>query len=188
MTDTVSTGSAIVLMGVSGCGKTTHAKVLAGRISGFYIDADDLHSEAARTKMADGVALTDRDRLPWLREVGTAIGEAVREGKTVVAACSALKVEYRDLIRKSAGCPVSFVLLEVPAEEIKRRLQARTGHFMSPSLANSQFATLEQFLASEVGYLVDASGKFADVASRVWLVARRIQGSGAGETQSRQWC
>lgn len=128
-------------MGVTGTGKSTVGMSLAQRIGAVFIEGDDLHPGTNRAKMAGGIPLTDEDRLPWLSAVAAAICDA--EADCVVAACSALRRRYRDLIRAGAGCPVVFVHLSGDASVIVGRLALRRGHFMAPSLLASQLATLE---------------------------------------------
>jgi gluconokinase len=130
---------AVVVMGVSGAGKTTLGRALAAALGAEFIDGDDLHSEAARAKMAAGVALTDEDRWPWLDRVGAALAGAGRR----IVACSALKRVYRDRIRAGAGPEVRFVYLDADVQTMRRRVAARPGHYMPASLIDSQFATLE---------------------------------------------
>jgi gluconokinase len=129
---------AVVVMGVSGAGKTTVGRALSVALGAEFIDGDDLHSEAARAKMAAGVALTDEDRWPWLDRVGAALAAGGR-----VVACSALKRAYRDRIRAAAGARLRFVYLAADAGAMRRRVAARPGHYMPASLVDSQFAALE---------------------------------------------
>jgi carbohydrate kinase (thermoresistant glucokinase family) len=127
-------------MGVSGSGKTTVGKRLATALDAEFIDGDDLHSDAARAKMAAGHALTDEDRWPWLDRVGAALAD---DGKRRIVACSALKRAYRDRLRAAAGPNLRFAYLAATPEAMKRRVAARRGHYMPASLVDSQFATLE---------------------------------------------
>jgi len=130
----------IVVMGVSGCGKSTVATGIAAQIGGTFTDGDDLHAPESIAKMAAGHPLNDDDRFPWLTRVGEALVQG--EGPQVVA-CSALKRIYRDRIRVAAGGPVSFVCLQGTPELLWQRMQARKGHFMPVTLLHSQLATLE---------------------------------------------
>jgi gluconokinase len=157
----------LVIMGVSASGKTTVAQAVAGRIGGgVALDADDLHSDANRAKMHAGVALTDVDRAPWLDAVGTAMADVTRAGGVPVMACSALKHAYR--LRILAAEPKAlFVLLDVDRTELERRLQARKGHFMPPSLLNSQLATLEPLTPDEPGITVHVTNPGDDVVETV---------------------
>ena len=125
-----------VVMGVSGCGKSTVGAAFAAAIGGRFIDGDDLHRPENVAKMSTGVPLTDADRWPWLTLVGaTLTGD-------VVVGCSALKRAYRDRIRAVAG-PVRFLHLAGSKAVIAARMAARPGHFMPLGLLDSQFAALE---------------------------------------------
>lgn len=135
---------AIVAMGVSGCGKSTLVAHLAAHLGAPAFEGDDFHSEASVAKMRAGQPLDDADRWPWLDRLGAAVGAAVREQGIAVAACSALKRSYRERLERAAGVPLAFVLLEGEREEIAPHLAARAGHYMAPSLLDSQFATLER--------------------------------------------
>lgn len=129
-----------VVMGVSGCGKSTIGAAFAAAIMGQFIDGDDLHPAANVAKMAAGLPLTDQDRAPWLIKVGQAL---LGGAGPVVIGCSALKRRYRDVIRAEAGLPVMFLHLSGTRQVLLSRMAARTGHFMPPSLLDSQFAALE---------------------------------------------
>ncbi|MBA4047939.1 MAG: gluconokinase [Sphingomonas sp.] len=130
-------------MGVSGCGKSTYARALAGTQGAALVEGDDLHSAANVARMRAGIALTDADRWPWLDRVADAINRAGAGGGPVVATCSALRRAYRDRLRAGVAAPTRFVLLDVPVDELRRRMIARTGHFMPAGLLDSQLATLE---------------------------------------------
>jgi carbohydrate kinase (thermoresistant glucokinase family) len=145
----------IVVMGVSGAGKTTVGSALAERLGLRFQDADDLHPDANVAKMAAGTPLDDADRAPWLAVVGDALAAADEPG--MVMACSALKRPYRDAIRARAG-DARFVLLTAPVEVLRERIGHRSGHFMPATLLDSQLATLEPLGADESGVTVDVSG------------------------------
>lgn len=130
----------LVLMGVSGCGKSTVAGLLAGRLGWDLEEGDDLHPSENVAKMAAGVPLTDDDRRPWLDRVAAWIHEHTESGRPGVITCSALKRAYRDLLR---GPDVVFVFLHGSKELIAARLALRHGHYMPSSLLDSQFAALE---------------------------------------------
>ncbi|MCC7146771.1 MAG: gluconokinase [Phycisphaeraceae bacterium] len=133
----------ILLMGVSGVGKTTVGRLLAERLGCELADADDLHPPANKQKMAAGVPLNDQDRGPWLDRVRAEIDAALRSGAMLVVACSALKEAYRQ--RLGAKRPgVRLVFLTGPKELIGQRLKARQGHFMPAGLLDSQLADLEE--------------------------------------------
>ena len=134
---------AIIVMGVSGCGKTSVAEGLAAALSAAFIEGDSLHPAANVEKMSKGIALSDADRWPWLDAVGRALSEAREEGGDVVVSCSALKKSYRDRLRAAAGDALSFVFLKGSREILLSRMAARQGHFMPASLLDSQLATLE---------------------------------------------
>ena len=132
-----------IVMGVSGCGKSTYGAALAVVSGARFVEGDDFHGVANLAKMRAGVALTDEDRWPWLDRIAAAANHALRDGASVVATCSALRRAYRDRLRAAIIAPVRFVLLDVPRDELRRRMVERTGHFMPPHLLDSQLATLE---------------------------------------------
>ena len=129
----------IVIMGVSGCGKSTVGAALGDALGIPYRDGDDLHPPANVEKMRAGIPLTDDDRWPWLDRVAATL----RDGAPVIVGCSALRRAYRDRIRAGAGGPVQFVHLTGSRDVIAARMADRKGHYMPPSLLDSQFATLE---------------------------------------------
>jgi gluconokinase len=144
--------SPIVVMGVSGSGKSTVGAALAQRLRVPFADADDFHPEANVAKMSAGHALNDDDRHPWLDAIGDWLAEHCGAGG--VMSCSALKRKYRDQLRKH--CPqVRFLHLSGSPEVIGRRQASRPGHFMPASLLASQFDTLEPLEADEHGVVVD---------------------------------
>lgn len=150
----------IVVMGVSGSGKSVVGYALAQKISVGFIDADDLHPESNKEKMASGTPLTDEDRWPWLDKVGEAIAN-----KDVVIACSALKKIYRDRIRSHAPS-ATFILLQTPREELEERIRIRQeqeGHFMPAALLDSQLDTLEPLAPAERGQAIANQGSLASV-------------------------
>lgn len=143
----------VVVIGVSGSGKSTIAAELAGRMNFRFADADDFHPQANVDKMAQGTPLTDEDRLPWLRELAQWMTDRAAEGESTVLACSALKRSYRELLRQ--GPPdVAFLHLDGPAETIRSRMASRN-HFMPSSLLDSQLATLEPLGPQEHGTELD---------------------------------
>ncbi len=133
----------VVLMGVSGTGKTEVGTRLAKALGGMFVEGDDYHPPANVAKMRSGVPLDDADRRPWLETLSREIGGWLDAGRTVVLACSALKQRYRDILK--AGRPgVRFVHLKGDADLIRARLQDRRGHYMPASLLDSQLAALEE--------------------------------------------
>ncbi|MCC4621349.1 AAA family ATPase [Xanthomonas cassavae CFBP 4642] len=149
---------AIVVVGVSGSGKTTIAQALAAHYGFRFLDADDYHSVAARAQMAAGQPLTDAMRVPWVELLSATLRECVQAGESVVLAFSGLRHTHRQLLR-SSGVPMRFVFLHAAPHVIAARLGARAGHFMPPSLLDSQLQTLELPLdeADVVSVDVDAS-------------------------------
>lgn len=155
----------LVVMGVSGAGKTSVAAELVRRTAWAFAEGDDLHPEANRAKMAAGHPLDDADRLPWLHRIADWIDEREAAGTGAVITCSALKRRYRDLLRD--GRPsVRFVHLLAPEALLAERLTARRGHYMPASLLGSQLAALEPLEPDEPGVGVDTSGDPAAVADR----------------------
>lgn len=166
---TKNSGSqALIVMGVSGVGKTTVARALADRIGGRYIEADAFHPPENIAAMAAGTPLTDRMRQPWL----VALSDAMRQARAsqpdtpVVVACSALKRSYRDILRASNPDAVT-VYLSADPDVIRARITARTDHFMPPSLLESQLSTLEPPASDEVCLTVDASRTPEEIAASV---------------------
>lgn len=133
----------IVVMGVSGCGKTTLARALSERLRLGMVDGDDLHLPESIRKMSSGIALQDEDRWPWLDRIGEYLAVSDAGGpRGCVVACSALKRAYRDRIRAQAG-DVVFVFLNGDTHTIRQRMAGRVGHYMLPGLLESQLRTLE---------------------------------------------
>ncbi|SFQ22593.1 gluconokinase [Amycolatopsis arida] len=148
--------TALVVMGVSGIGKTTVAAMLADRLGWPMAEADEFHPAANIEKMTSGVPLTDADRVPWLAAIRNWISTRAAAGDSTVLTCSALKRFYRDLLRE-ADARVRFVHLDGTQEVVRERLAGRSGHFMPPSLLRSQFADLEPLGRDEDGVVVDAA-------------------------------
>jgi len=141
-----------IVMGVSGCGKSSIGAGFATAIGARFIDGDDLHPATNIAKMAAGTSLDDNDRAPWLAQVGTAFTHG---NLPLVIGCSALKRAYRDIIRNHAGGPVTFLYLNGSKTLIAKRMAARKDHFMPPALLDSQFAALEVPDTDEAAIHVD---------------------------------
>ena len=152
----------ILLMGVTGAGKTTVGRGLAEQLHWRFADADDYHSAANIARMRAGIPLTDEDRAPWLRSLHDAIEEWIRNGENVVLACSALKASYRD--RLLVGPEVRLVFLRASMALIAARVAARTGSYMNPQLVPSQFATLEAPMNAVV---IDAGGTVEECVAEI---------------------
>ena len=133
----------VVVMGVSGSGKTTVGRTLAQALDLPFFDGDDLHSPEARAKMGAGVALTDADREPWLDRIGAVLADRAAHPRGAVVACSALRRVYRDRLRAAAGPALRFLFLAGDKALMRERVAARRGHYMPASLIDSQFAALE---------------------------------------------
>jgi len=131
----------VIVMGVSGCGKSTVGAHIARQLSVEFLDADDLHPPENKRRMSDGIPLTDENRLPWLRTVRDYANTCNKQGSTCVIACSALKKSYRDILNEIQ--PTSYIFLNGPKSLIQKRMHDRSGHFMPESLLDSQFETLE---------------------------------------------
>ena len=136
------TPCALIVMGVSGSGKSTIAEKLAARLRWRYEDGDKFHPASNVAKMSAGHPLTDEDRWPWLQAIADEIDRVCKAGQNAVIACSALKRAYRDIL-VHGRCDVRIVYLQGTRELIAARLAARKNHFMPPDLLDSQFKTLE---------------------------------------------
>jgi gluconokinase len=172
----------VVIMGVTGVGKTTVGRLIAGRLGARFVDADDFHPPENVAKMRAGIPLDDDDRQPWLAALNAQLREAARRGEAVVLACSALKSAYRERLRE--GIPgLRFVHLVGARELIAERLGARPGHYMNPALLDSQFATLERpddALSFDVGPAPE------ELANAVCADLSRAQAASSSPTSSRQ--
>ena len=153
----------IVVMGVSGSGKSTVGAALAQRLRVPFADADDFHPEANIAKMSSGTPLTDEDRWPWLDLIAEWTAEQDGAGKNTVVTCSALRRIYRDRLRNAPGRTL-FVHLVGSPELLEHRLSSRSGHFMPPTLLPSQLATLEPLEADEEGVILDVYHSIDNIA------------------------
>jgi gluconokinase len=153
----------VIVMGVTGAGKTTVGRALAAALGWEFHDGDELHSEASKLKMHRGIALDDADRAPWLAALRKLIQRMLTEGRNGVVACSALKQSYRDEIVVDPKL-AKVVYLKGSKEVIAERLRARTGHFMNPDLLQSQIDTLEE---PRDAVVVDISGTPQAIVSEI---------------------
>lgn len=134
---------AIIVMGVSGSGKSSVGEKLAGALHLAFVEGDALHPAANVEKMSKGIPLTDEDRMPWLDRIGEDMKASLEKGEGIIVSCSALKRIYRDRLRAAAGGNLFFVYLEGSRQLLTKRMGERKGHFMPVSLLESQLATLE---------------------------------------------
>lgn len=164
----------LVVMGVSGCGKSVLASLLAGRLDYRLCEADDFHPAANVDTMSRGIPLTDEDREPWLRSLAAWVKQQHSAGHSSVMACSALKRQYRDLLREGSGQDLVFVHLVGDQDTILERLSSRE-HFMPRSLLGSQLDTLEPLQADETGVQIELDQPREAVLSEAlaWLSSRR---------------
>ncbi|HSL59965.1 MAG TPA: gluconokinase, GntK/IdnK-type [Acidimicrobiales bacterium] len=146
----------VVIMGVSGSGKSTVGRQVADRLGARFVEGDDLHPAANLAKMAASVPLTDDDRDPWLDAVAAVLVSSRAGHEAVVVSCSALRRRYRDRLRATG--PVRFVLLDVSGDDLERRVRTREHPFMPPTLLASQLDALERPDADEVDVVVIAVG------------------------------
>ncbi|QDT14368.1 gluconokinase [Alienimonas californiensis] len=156
---------AVVLAGVSGCGKSTVGKMVARRLGWAFVDGDDLHPWKNVYSMHHGRALTDADRDPWLERCADLLENHVANGVPVILACSALKSRYRRRLRRDAE--TLLIHLACSREELIRRLGGRTGHFFDPSLLDSQFAALDPPTPGDGTLLVDGDADMEEVTNDI---------------------
>jgi len=171
----------IVVMGVSGSGKSMIGRLLARRISSVFSEGDRLHSADNIAKMSAGKALNDQERLPWLRAVGQQIRRAEERQQNSVVACSGLKRAYRDILREYAP-DIFFVFLDGPFEVVHKRMIARKHEFMPPSLLISQFASLEPLEGDERGMTIDIHMEPEGIVTEIESALERL----VQETEMRQ--
>jgi carbohydrate kinase (thermoresistant glucokinase family) len=156
----------VLLMGVSGAGKTTIGERLAAMLDAGFQEGDAFHPPANVEKMRRGEPLTDQDRLPWLAAIAAAIGAADAAGDNAVFACSALKRSYRDILR-AASARLRIVHLSGSEHLVRDRLAARQGHFMPPTLLPSQFRTLEPPESGEQPIVIDIAAAPDVIVARI---------------------
>ena len=162
----------LVIMGVSGCGKSSLAGALAASQGCALIEGDHFHSPASREKMSNGIALTDEDRAGWLSAL---VQEIQKHPDGVVLTCSALKKAYRDRLRQSAA-QLKFAFLEINKDEAQRRVTARAAHFFNASLVDNQFATLESPVGEPGVLRLDATAAIDALQAQVlqWLLVPAV--------------
>ncbi|WP_196258738.1 gluconokinase [Pelagibacterium limicola] len=156
----------IVVMGVSGSGKTTIGEKLAEALGLPFLDADNFHPRANVEKMRGGRSLTDEDRWPWLEIVADAMRNTADTRGRVVCACSALRRDYRDFLVKKAGESIAFILLHGDKDVIAKRQANRPGHFMPAALLDSQFATLQLLGEDENGFMLDVANTVEELVTQ----------------------
>ena len=133
----------VVLMGVSGCGKTSVAKELADRHKMTYVEGDEFHPDDNVQKMSSGIPLTEEDRIPWLQRLRRRVDEAIKQGESLVLTCSALSIQSRKILGTERP-EIELVFLEGSMDLIASRLRQREGHYMPAELLDSQFAALQR--------------------------------------------
>jgi carbohydrate kinase (thermoresistant glucokinase family) len=157
-TGTVSFCRHVIVMGVSGSGKTTVGEALAEELGFEMVEGDDFHPPENVAKMAAGTPLTDEDRGPWLDALAELLSDRHARGQGTVLACSALRRAYRDILRSAVPADETFIIqLEADAETLRARMESRRGHYMPPALLESQLATLEPLQPVERGVSLDVT-------------------------------
>ena len=168
----------VVVMGVSGCGKSSVGQAIAQRTGWTFIEGDDLHPAANRAKMASGTPLNDDDRWPWLDAIAEAARAIEAQGNSAVIACSALKRIYRDRLSQ-AGDTVKFIHLNGDRDTILERMRTRPDHFMPPALLDSQLATLEPPTDNENAIRIDITSPVDQIAQ---LTMQMINNAGSSRS------
>lgn len=160
----------VIVMGVSGCGKTTVGKSLAERTGWRFAEGDDFHPKANIDKMAVGVPLEDDDRWPWLEDIAAWVRSHANRGHNTIVTCSALKRSYRDLLIQEMPW-MGFVHLHGTLEVLTDRMKHRSGHFMPVSLLTSQIDTLESLAVDECGIVIDIDAPVDTIVDQAmsWL-------------------
>ena len=164
--------AALIVMGVSGSGKTTIAALLAQELGWRFEDGDWFHPKANVEKMESGIPLTDADRQPWLEAIAAWVEDLHTKAAHGVVACSALKRHYRDILARSGHEVVRFVYLKGDKELIAKRITARHGHFMPPALLESQFAALEEPSPDEHAIVVSVAGTPREIVGDILTALR----------------
>lgn len=154
----------IVVMGTTGCGKSTIGEELSQRLNAAWLEGDDYHSAESKEKMAAGIALTDNDRWPWLERLSHSMRAS---SDTTVTSCSSLKRSYRDFMTLHANEQILFVHLNGSREQLASRLSARQGHFMNTDLLDSQLKTLEPPDTDECSFTVDINATVNEIVTEI---------------------
>lgn len=166
MTENSGTLHAIIVMGVSGSGKSSIGEKIAAGLGLPFVEGDELHPASNVEKMSKGIPLTDEDRMPWLDRIGEEMKASLIKSEGIIVSCSALKRIYRDRLRLAVGGNLYFVYLEGSKELLTERMGHRKGHFMPTSLLESQLQTLE-VPTGEVGVVtVDIDDTIEDIAAK----------------------
>lgn len=156
-----------VVMGVCGCGKTTAAIALQQHLGCPYAEGDEFHTQENRDKMGSGIPLTDEDRYPWLCNLRDWMSKQAQEGRPYsVVTCSALKRQYRDILREAQGKTV-FIHLSPPQDVNLKRMMGRKGHYMKADMLDSQLAILEELQPDEAGIRIDNAGSAQEVQAEI---------------------
>ena len=160
----------VVVMGVSGCGKSTVGRLIAKQLACKFLEGDNLHPPRNLERMASGIALTDHDRRDWLKAITEQLADAHAARYGLIVSCSALKRSYRNQLRTVSGA-LAFVHIHGSLDVLEARMQSRTGHFMPPSLLASQLQTLEPPGADERCITLDAALPAERIAEQAcaWL-------------------
>lgn len=166
---------AIVMMGVSGCGKSAVGEPVAEALSLPFLEGDDFHPPENVERMANGLPLDDEHRWGWLDAIGAEIARHMHDGKSVIVSCSALKRKYRDRLRDFQP-DILFIYLEIDRETAHQRVGHRKGHFMPESLVESQFATLEPPGADEDAWTMDGTRTIAELVTDIVAYVRGSEG------------
>ncbi|KQW13348.1 gluconokinase [Streptomyces sp. Root369] len=167
----------VVVLGVSGSGKTSVGQAVAEQLGVPFLEGDDFHPAANIAKMSAGHPLDDADREPWLRALAERIRQSAEAHEGLVIACSALKRAYRDELRSAAGARLWCLYLALDRATAWDRVSRRTGHFMPAGLVESQFATLEPLQPDEPGTTLDATADLPVLLSRARAAVPRCDGS-----------
>ncbi|MFG2727219.1 gluconokinase [Streptomyces canus] len=176
MTVTAHGPPIVVVLGVSGSGKTTVGKAVAEQLGVPFLEGDDFHPAANVAKMSAGHPLDDADREPWLRALAERIRQSAEAREGLVIACSALKRAYRAELRSAAGAGLWCLYLALDRATAWDRVSRRTGHFMPAGLVESQFATLEPLQPDEPGMTLDATADLPALLSRARAAVTRCDG------------